>query len=151
MISYMGYAQMHYPHLTQEFSSTCSSTHETPPPRKVKLNVKSHDFSKVFFSYCTQLQHLFSATAPFSFLPGYPGYSVHSLIYYLWHCGSTSHYSFIWYEVTQTTALRLLLVISLLTPDVSICMITQSDFLWKTTTLIPSKEVSHHAHVLIRD
>ena len=61
------------------------------------------------------------------------------------------YYSFDWYEVTQTTALRLLLVISLLTLDVSIHVITQPDFLWKTTAPIILKEVSHHVHVLSRD
>ena len=42
-------------------------------------------------------------------------------------------YSFDCSEVTQTTAFRLLLVISLLTLDVSIYVITQSNSLWKTT------------------
>ena len=41
-------------------------------------------------------------------------------------------YSFDWCEVTQTTAFRLLLLISLLTPDVSIYVITQAKSLWKT-------------------
>ena len=42
------------------------------------------------------------------------------------------NYSFDWYKVTQTTAFRLLLLISLLTPDVSIYVITQPNSLWKT-------------------
>lgn len=46
------------------------------------------------------------------------------------------YYSFDWYEVTQTTAFRLLLLISLLTPDVFIYVITQPDSLWKTTVPI---------------
>ncbi len=50
--------------------------------------------------------------------------------------------SFDWYEVTQTTAFRLLLVISLLTLDVSIHVITQPDSLWKTTAPNFFKEVS---------
>ena len=44
-------------------------------------------------------------------------------------------YSFDCYEVTQTTAFRLLLLISLLTLDVSIYVITQPNSLWKTTVL----------------
>lgn len=44
-------------------------------------------------------------------------------------------YSFDCSEVTQTTAFRLLLLISLLTPDVSIYVITQPNSLWKTTML----------------
>ena len=45
------------------------------------------------------------------------------------------NYSFDWYEVTQTTAFRLLLLISLLTLDVSIYVITQPNSLWKTAVL----------------
>ena len=45
------------------------------------------------------------------------------------------HYSFDCSEVTQTTAFRLLLVISLLTLDVFIYVITQPNSLWKTTVL----------------
>lgn len=51
------------------------------------------------------------------------------------------YYSFDWLEVTQTTAFRLLLVISLLTHgtfgslDVSIYVITQPNSLWKTAVL----------------
>jgi hypothetical protein len=45
------------------------------------------------------------------------------------------YYSFDCSEVTQTTAFRLLLVISLLTLDVCIYVITQPDSLWKTTVL----------------
>jgi len=45
------------------------------------------------------------------------------------------HYSFDCSEVTQTTAFRLLLVISLLTLDVSIYVITQPNSLWKTAVL----------------
>lgn len=44
-------------------------------------------------------------------------------------------YSFDCSEVTQATAFRLLLVISLLTLDVSIYVITQPNSLWKTTVL----------------
>jgi len=43
------------------------------------------------------------------------------------------HYSFDCSEVSQTTAFRLLLVISLLTLDVSIYVFTQPNFLWKTS------------------
>ena len=45
------------------------------------------------------------------------------------------YYSFDCSEVTQTTAFRLLLVISLLTLDVSIYVITQPNSLWKTAVL----------------
>ncbi len=44
-------------------------------------------------------------------------------------------YSFDWYEVTQTTAFRLLLLISLLTLDVFIYVITQPNSLLKTAVL----------------
>ena len=53
----------------------------------------------------------------FSFLPVNTGYLFPSLIYFekaLWIC-IYNFYSFDWYEVTQTTAFRLLLLISLLT------------------------------------
>ena len=43
------------------------------------------------------------------------------------------HYSFDCSEVSQTTAFRLLLVISLLTLDVSIYVFTQPNSLWKTS------------------
>ena len=45
------------------------------------------------------------------------------------------YYSFDCSEMTQTTAFRLLLVISLLTLDVSIYVITQPNSLWKTAVL----------------
>ena len=52
------------------------------------------------------------------------------------------HYSFDCSEVTQTTAFRLLLLISLLTLDVSIYVITQPNSLWKTAVLALLKTVS---------
>ena len=47
--------------------------------------------------------------------------------------------------MTQTTAFRLLLLISLLTPDVSIYVITQPDSLWKTTA--PNLFLRRYSHM----
>ena len=48
--------------------------------------------------------------------------------------------------MTQTTAFRLLLLISLLTLDVSIYVITQPNSLWKTTVLNTYQEVFFYVH-----
>ena len=86
----------------------------------------------------------------FSFLPVF----FRVIPIYLWYTFSGAvdlylfYYSFDWYEVTQTTAFRLLLLISLLTLDVSIYVITQPDSLWKTTAPNLFKEVFHHVSVL---